>query len=202
VTDFHELDSFIPMLPNGHLTENMHSDTKGGGPNGRVNGLVKMNGMRGNGRVKAAYLLMAADVPDDAHVSRDASGSARTYACLCQVPLQRTQQSSLQRQNMSSTCSDYSSAAGRVCSLEEIDQSLNSDDLIVTDEGSSCTEMDHAVAAVPQESGEGLREEEVLQEDELATSAPLLSSSSAHQQAALVERQSSSKPQDKLHLRV
>lgn len=44
-------------------------------------------------------------------------------------------------QNLSSTCSDYSSAGGQVCSLEEIDHSLNSDDLVVT-ECSSGTEMD------------------------------------------------------------
>lgn len=83
MTDFHELDSFIPMLPADSLSENKRSDTKvgcsstplssihiftQGGSNGRVNSLVKINGIRSNGRVKAAYLLVASDL-DDAQVS-------------------------------------------------------------------------------------------------------------------------------------
>ena len=72
-TDFHELDSFMPMLPPNHTSssnssssavpENKNSDTKGGS-----NGLVKLNGLRNNGRVKAAYLLMAADLSDGTQV--------------------------------------------------------------------------------------------------------------------------------------
>lgn len=82
------------------------------------------------------------------------------------MPLQETLQQ--QQQNMSSTCSDYSSAEGHVCSLEEIDRSLNSDDLIVSVDGSSSgTETDPVASSWAPE-------EEVPVDGLLSSSQPLL----------------------------